>query len=228
MVRRFNKGFTLTELLIVLAILAILVSLIIGIINPISLAGRANDAERKRDLDMIKKTFEEYYNDYGHYPCEIADWNTEDNCQKNLSQFKYLQPWPCDPLGSPYYISVSTNCKSYRVMTNLEYKADKVIPDGWYDEDNELYRVEGYSPEDYNYGVSSADQDWDDYSLDDNCNGVCSKESADGECNAMKSIDTCDINGNPPAFGCYLDSNCSNSGDVHGGCQVTCCGPGCN
>jgi len=216
MVKRLNKGFTLTELLIVLAILAILIVIVIGIINPISLTGRANDAERKRDLNMIKKTFEEYYNDHGEYPCDVSDWNIEDNCGKNLSQFKYLQPWPCDPFGYPYYISVDqAGCKSYRVLTNLEYTADKAIPDGWYDEDNELHRMDGYTPEDFNYGVGSGDEEWSRYSLGENCNGICAKKSLDGQCNGS----TCNIEDGDEF--CYADSECNEE------CRATCCGPSC-
>ena len=60
-----NKGFTLMELLIVMAILMILIVILVGIINPAGLLGKTNDSRRKRDLDAIRKSFEEYFNDKG-------------------------------------------------------------------------------------------------------------------------------------------------------------------
>jgi prepilin-type N-terminal cleavage/methylation domain-containing protein len=86
-----SKGFTLMELLIVMAILMILIIILIGIINPASLVGKANDSRRKKDLDAIRKSFEEYFNDKGVYPIDIGNWNIKTNCKSSIFN-SYLNP----------------------------------------------------------------------------------------------------------------------------------------
>ena len=63
-----KKAFTLIELLIVIAILALVVSVAIALLNPLQEFGRADDARRKADLNTLRKSFEDYYNDKGCYP----------------------------------------------------------------------------------------------------------------------------------------------------------------
>lgn len=159
-----NNGFTIAELLITMAILAILLVVLIGIINPISLVGKANDSKRKKDLDRIRKSFEEYFNDKGKYPTNVGTWNIKSNCGKNLDNFVYLKPWPCDPKGEIYKILVSIDGKYFKVLTNLEDKTDKVIPVDWYNQDSS-FRVNGYTVEQVNYGVSSSNISWKTFSF---------------------------------------------------------------
>lgn len=219
--KRFKNGFTLTELLIVIALLIILITILIGILNPIALVGKAKDAERKRDLDAIKKTFEEYYNDNEVYPLDVHEWNIKSNCEKNLvDNFKYLYPWPCDPDGEPYLILISDEGDSFRVLVDLENKSDVVIPDGWYDD--EFYKVEGYSVDDINYGVSSSNVLWYEYSLDDDCDLTgCFKKPLRGGCNSTQNDEGCKSS-DPSNDGCYHHGSCKSY------CEVFCCGPGCN
>lgn len=214
--KRFKKGFTLTELLIVMAILIIMATILVGILNPIALVGKANDAERKRDLDIIKKTFEEYYNDNDEYPIEIEDWNIKPNCNKNLvNDFKYLYPWPCDPSGEPYIIMVSGDGDSFRILVNLENRNDSAIPDDWYDDP--LYQVGGgYGPEEVNYGVSSSNVDWFEYFLSDNCLDSCFTKPPGSICNSVSVGVGCS------GLNCYRHNDCISE------CRVACCGAGCN
>lgn len=211
-----NSGFTIAELLITMAILAILLVVLIGIINPISLVGKANDSTRKKDLDRIRKSFEEYFNDKGVYPIDVANWNIKDNCEKNLENFTYLRPWPCDPDGEPYYIWVDNDGKSFKILTNLENKTDKVIPVGWYDHDD-MFLVNGYTVDQVNYGVSSTNVTWNIFSIGENCTVECYQFSAAGRCNSALSGCT-----DSTGFGCYRDPSCNSS------CRVPCCGAGCN
>lgn len=64
----FKKGFTLLEILIVVALLVILGIMLILLIDPLAQIGKSKDTRRKHDLDVIKKAIEEYYNDKGCYP----------------------------------------------------------------------------------------------------------------------------------------------------------------
>ena len=49
------RGFTLVELLVVIAIIAILAAVVIFIINPIEIINRTKDANRMSDLDSLQK-----------------------------------------------------------------------------------------------------------------------------------------------------------------------------
>ena len=214
--KKNKSGFTFVELLIVVAIMAILLVILIGMIDPMALVGKTNDSQRKRDLDRIKKSFEEYFNDKGTYPLDVASWNIKSNCKTSIFD-PYLKPWPCDPDGEPYYIWVDNSGKYFRILTELENKTDKVIPIGWYDQDTS-YMVDGYTIDQVNYGVSSSNINWNTYTLSASCSLNCYQLSAAGKCNSA-------ISGCNDADGltdCYRNSDCNAS------CKVHCCGAGCN
>ena len=61
-----NKGFTLIEILIVVAIIAILASVVLVGLGPTQQAGR--DARRASDLHEVQNGLELYYNKCGYYP----------------------------------------------------------------------------------------------------------------------------------------------------------------
>lgn len=61
-----NKGFTLIEILIVVAIIAILASVVLVGLGPTQQAGR--DARRISDLKEVQNGLELYYNKCGYYP----------------------------------------------------------------------------------------------------------------------------------------------------------------
>lgn len=211
-----NNGFTLAELLIAIAILIFLVGILIGILNSTALVGKANDSTRKKDLDRIKKSFEEYFNDRGNYPLDVNDWNIKENCKSSIFR-PYLNPWPCDPDGDPYDIVVGNDGKYFKILTDLEDKSDDSIPVGWYDKDS-LYSVEGHSIDEVNYGVSSSNVLWYSSSLSEDCSFDCYQLSAAGKCNS--AVEGCnDADG---LVDCYRDSGCRSD------CKVHCCGAGCN
>lgn len=61
-----RKGFTLIEILIVVAIIAILASIVLVGLGPTQQSGR--DARRISDLHSIQTALELYYNKCGYYP----------------------------------------------------------------------------------------------------------------------------------------------------------------
>lgn len=63
---RFENGFTMVEILIVIAVMGILS--VIGMDNFIFSQKKARDASRKSDLANIAKALELYYNDFSRYP----------------------------------------------------------------------------------------------------------------------------------------------------------------
>ncbi len=118
-----KKGFTLAELLIVVAILAIL--LIILLVNLRTQIARGDDIKRKADLAKIQKSFEEYYNDKQCYPptAIIANCGSSDLAP-------YLNQVPCDPTTKKPYLYVTgtpTACDGYHLCAKLEDLSDPEI-----------------------------------------------------------------------------------------------------
>ncbi len=213
---RAKKGISLVELLIVVTILALLIVIIASGLNPIGLMNKARDSQRKKDLSRIKVAFEEYYNDRACYPSQSYIDGTLMNrnfCRSSI--FTWLKPWPCDPNGNPYMIVVGddVDCpKWYKVLTNLENKNDKDIPENW---GTELIHLGGdFTVSMANYGVSSGNISWMEEKMDARCINLGScYYLVDGVCNSM---------GN----GC-IGPNCY-LGECRSACQVTCCGVGCD
>lgn len=113
--RNRRDGFTLSELLLAIAIVAILlILLLIGLRLQIA---RAYDARRKTDLDKIRRAFEEYYNDNDCYPPSTI----LNNCGGPELR-PYLAEIPCDPVTKqPYlYVPLSGNqCGGYAACVSL-------------------------------------------------------------------------------------------------------------
>jgi len=181
-----RKGYTLVELLVMMAILTLMAIILIGIIDPITLINKGRDARRKKDLKRISTAFEEYYNDKGCYPNPNdarfgAGLNNVASCKSETVFSPWLFPWPCDPSGNPYEVVVGpdSGCPNeYRVYTTLEFAKDRDVPDGW---GVTAFPVNSALP-DTNYGVSSPNVSWYTGGYPDICNAVC-----DGACHSYES-----------------------------------------
>lgn len=68
-----KKGFTLVELLIVIAIISILVTVVLIAINPRRIISDTNDTKKRTELNQIKTSLQLYFNDNGAYPDDAAD-----------------------------------------------------------------------------------------------------------------------------------------------------------
>jgi len=66
--KRLNKGFTLVELLIVIALIAILSVAVLATINPIEQTNKARDAKFKNDAGEVLGAYERYYAAQNSYP----------------------------------------------------------------------------------------------------------------------------------------------------------------
>ncbi len=122
-------GFTLMEILVVIAMIGILATIIMG--TYLSSLKRGRDNRRKQDLDQVSRALELYYAQNSVYPT-IAEvvwgeplYNPNDN-----SQF-YMKQLPFDPGDSTgtlyqyYYASSdSDDYQSYQLYSCLENTQD--------------------------------------------------------------------------------------------------------
>ncbi len=223
-----QKGISLVEVLIVFAIVVLLVLAATGNLNPIAQVNKGYDARMKKDLARIKVAFEEYYNDRGCYPSyELIhnQWRLGDgeNCNKPLSFFPWLSPWPCQPDGVSYRIVVDMSEKNYdcpswfKVFAKLSNKNDKDVPPGWYD--GEFRLAEEVTNLDANYGVSSTNVKWFQRWL----HPTCVTNPLNGQdwwaCYDCTDVANPQSNHLPP--GCSV--NCNISSNCNPACQVSSC-----
>ena len=100
-----RSGFTLIELILVVAIFGIFTAGIIAVVNPAQQILKANDGKRKSDLEQIQRALESYYHDSGRYPSvssnkiytiSVINWGS--------SWQPYMNVLPKDPSGARAYV----------------------------------------------------------------------------------------------------------------------------
>jgi len=165
-------GFTLMELLIIIALLGtIAVAILVGI-NPSGQIKKGQDSKRKQELNQLSKALEDWFNDKGCYPktteiCYSNDisgfkplWDPHCFICGNESQspvFPYLSSLPCDPVHPTkkylYQVELPGNLQScatwYRVYTILSNTTDPAIAEVGCTANNCPSRPG------FNYGISS-------------------------------------------------------------------------
>lgn len=63
-----EHGFTLMELLIVVALIALIATAVLVLLNPWAQIAKGQDSKRKQELTQLNKVLEDWYNDKGCYP----------------------------------------------------------------------------------------------------------------------------------------------------------------
>lgn len=85
MVRSRSKGFTLLELIIVVAMIGILATMVMPALK--DMPRRAKEAVLKTNLHTLRETIDMFYGDQGRYPESLEE----------LVDEKYLRVVPVDP-----------------------------------------------------------------------------------------------------------------------------------
>lgn len=137
-------GFTLTEMMIVIAIIAILA--VIAMMSFLAQQHKGNDSKRKADLDRIKIAVEEYEKDNNCYPPAALMMKCGNDA--DIAIHPYLSNVPCDPTtGEPYRYEVgSTTCPDwFRIFSLLQYTKDPSV----------ILNIGPTDDPNYNYYVSS-------------------------------------------------------------------------
>ena len=103
-----NRGFTLIELMIVVAIIAILATIGLTVYSGVQRGAR--DSKRQADLQEIQKALEQYYASHRFYP--VSNSHTSAAYPASITSYFSNGDIPHDPLSSlpDYnYISCSTD-----------------------------------------------------------------------------------------------------------------------
>lgn len=139
-----TKGFTLFEMILVLAILALLFTISYKVMSPVTSRNKATDTKRISDISNLDRAINEYRLDAGNYP------GTSDvlylsnvipagsaNVYSALSGWipadlrGYLSKYPTDPVNDDTYrYKYTHNNSTYEISARLEQLLDEAGSDG--------------------------------------------------------------------------------------------------
>ncbi len=121
-----KKGFTLIEMLIVVAIIAIIASVVIGFVT--DAGSRSRDAKRKQTLDQLVKATNIYFSQNGDLPettgtCHTVSAGTFATLVSDLAP--YISKINGDPAragstGDYIYQNISDNAGTYKYCAIME------------------------------------------------------------------------------------------------------------
>lgn len=136
--RKKNKGFTLVELLVVVAIIGILIGA--TVISVRNIKAKSRDAERVSTIRSIATVLSLYHNDYNLYPIYEGYITGTDDLSVALKATGYINNVPTDPtemsstdcgaLNGYHYYYQSIDGRSYILGYCLETNSMQGLPQG--------------------------------------------------------------------------------------------------
>lgn len=143
-----KKGFTLIEVLLVIALIAILAGITIVAINPARQAGQAANTQRKSDVNTILNAIHQYMVDNsGQVPASIpSGYNCEGEeyfriCKTGASSCVNLVDLSVLTASETYLVSIpinpgldGTNFTGYNVIKSANGRVTVCAPDAYNDE----------------------------------------------------------------------------------------------
>lgn len=121
-----QKGFTLVEMIVVIAILGSIGTVLLVNLNPLDQLRKSSDTDRKSDLAQLQRALELYYQDNGSYPPSSSDYKIRSGTTAlawGVSWQPYMNTLPKDPSPTrsyQYYVPASSNGQSYYIYASLE------------------------------------------------------------------------------------------------------------
>ena len=98
MVGSNRRGFTLLEILLVVAAIAILAGIIIVAINPARQLGETRDAQRQSDVNAISSALQQYYIKYAGFPAALPEDDGTCSDKESNSEFGFcIYGTDCSP-----------------------------------------------------------------------------------------------------------------------------------
>jgi general secretion pathway protein G len=132
-----KKGFTLIEIMVVIAILGVLITMISG--SFLASQKKSRDLKRKSDIVQMGKALEFYFNDQGRYPASNlgvmtgcgnpaspADcaWGSIWANTVTTPNTVYMAKLPTDTTGKHYYYSSDAAGTYFQIYARLENTED--------------------------------------------------------------------------------------------------------
>ncbi|MBI5613613.1 prepilin-type N-terminal cleavage/methylation domain-containing protein [Candidatus Gottesmanbacteria bacterium] len=160
----FSRGFTLMELLIVIALLGILI--VVGLGSFQSATRKSKDSQRKANLKSVSVALEAYFNDAGAYPADDGQGHMViTDCSSSYSYCPWGSPMkntattymallPSDPGANAYWYIAGTSNASYQMYARIDNLEDGAITVS--SGKPQMYSDVTCGSKKCNYGVSSS------------------------------------------------------------------------
>jgi len=243
-----KKGFTLMELLVVVALLILIAIVVLVALNPWAQIAKSQDSKRKAELTQLNKVLEDWYNDKGCYPRpdQICYGEITNVCNANRVKTQtcyicgnestspsfspYLSRLPCDPQhGTKKYFYQTEASEANLLCSTLPKDAQKNCP-SWYRIYSDFSAVEDKESANlgcYSGGCGVAPVYGYDYGVSSpnkslEVSNKYTFDAGDGTCQTCGTYECCHDTGCAPnAIGRPLYGSCQSC------CDVVHCGNPC-
>jgi len=130
LIMKNKKGFTLLELIIVVAILGIIGTVTLTALDPAAQFQKATDSRRKSDLAQMQRALEIYYGDHGSYPVSMG--NKIDDPQNGgiinwgsaWGSYMNMLPKDSEAPSANYAYVMTRSGQGYRIYATLDRSND--------------------------------------------------------------------------------------------------------